>query len=198
MKTEELTALGLNEEQVKGVFALNGKDIEAEKAKGKKALEAAETARDNYKTQLDTATETLKGFEGIDPTKIKQEVADWKAKAEQAEKDFNAKLTQRDQRDWIKVKMDEYGVTSPYARKQLEAEIMDAENGLKWKDGAYMGLDDYMKSAKEKDKNLYQTAEEKEAAKKAEEEKAKAARFTGKTGGDAGGGDKKRNPPKIF
>ena len=27
MKTEELTALGLNEDQVKQVFALNGKDV---------------------------------------------------------------------------------------------------------------------------------------------------------------------------
>ena len=198
MKTEELTALGLTEDQVKGVFALNGKDIEAEKAKGKKALEAAEADRDNYKTQLDTATETLKGFEGIDPAKIQQEVADWKAKAEQAEKDFAAKLTQRDQSDWLKAKMDEYGVTSPYARKQLIAEIMDAENGLKWKDGAYLGLDDYMKSAKEKDAGLYQTEEEKAAAKKAEEEKAKAARFTGTTGGEPGGDGKKYTPPKIF
>ena len=32
MKTEELTALGLNEDQVKQVFALNGKDVEAAKA----------------------------------------------------------------------------------------------------------------------------------------------------------------------
>lgn len=194
MKTEELTALGLTEDQVKGVFALNGKDVEAEKAKGKKALETAEADRDNYKTQLDTATETLKKFEGIDPAKIQQEVADWKAKAEQAEKDFTAKLTQRDQRDWIKVKMDEYGVASPYARKQLEAEIMDAENGLKWKDGAFMGLDDYMKAAKEKDKDLYLTADEKAEADK----KAKAARFTGATGGDGGEGGRKYTPPKIF
>ena len=37
MKTEELTALGLNEDQVKQVFALNGKDVEAAKA----ALEGA-------------------------------------------------------------------------------------------------------------------------------------------------------------
>lgn len=198
MKTEELTALGLNEDQVKGVFALNGKDIEAEKAKGKKALETAEADRDNYKAQLATATETLKGFEGIDPAKIQQEVSDWKAKAEQAEKDFAAKLTQRDQSDWLKAKMDEYGVTSPYARKQLITEIMDAENGLKWKDGAYMGLDDYMKEAKKKDNGLYQTEEEKAAAKKAEEEKAKAARFAGKTGGEPGDGGKKYTPPKIF
>lgn len=198
MKTEELTALGLNEDQVKGVFALNGKDIEAEKAKGKKALETAEADRDNYKTQLDTANETLKKFEGIDPAKIQQELADHKARADKAEKDYEAKLTQRDQRDWLKTQMDTYGVTSPYARKQLEAEIMDAENGLKWKDGAYMGLDDYMKKAKEKDKSLYLTEEEKAAAKKAEEDKAKAARFAGKTGGEPGDGGKKFTPPKIF
>ena len=38
MKTEELTALGLNEDQVKQVFALNGKDVEAAKAAKDKTI----------------------------------------------------------------------------------------------------------------------------------------------------------------
>ena len=198
MKTEELTALGLTEEQVKGVFALNGKDIEAEKAKGKKALEAAEADRDNYKTQLDTATETLKSFEGIDPANVNKEIADLRAKIDQAEKDHAAKLTQRDQSDWLEAQLNEYGVTSPYARRQLKADIMSTESGLTWKDGAYMGFGDYMKSAKEKDSSLYQTAEEKAAAERAAAEKAKAPKFTGGTGAPAGDGGKKFVPPKIF
>lgn len=197
MKTAELTAIGLTEEQATQVLAMNGKDIESAKAAKDKIIADLTGERDDYKTRLETAETTLKGFEGIDPEKIQQEIQSYKQKAEDAEKDFAKKLLQRDQTDWLKGKMDEYGVASPYARAQLIAEITDEANGLKWKDGAFMGLDDYMKSAKEKDNNLYQSAEEKAAAEKAAAEAAKAPKFTGATGNPKPEGGK-FVPPKIF
>ena len=193
MKTEDLTALGLNEEQVDKVFALHGKAINAQKQK----TTAAETERDNYKTQLEAANDTLKKFEGIDPDKIQGELQTYRQRAEDAEKDYAKKILKRDQTDWLKEKLDEYGVASPYARKQLIAEITDEDNGLKWKDGAFMGLDDFMKAAKAKDANLYQTAEEKEAAEKAAAEAAKAPKFTAPGGNPKPAGDN-FVPPKIF
>ena len=69
MKKEELTALGLTEEQAEKVFALHGKDIT--KLQGANA--AITTERDNYKTQLDTANTKLTGY---DP--------EWKTKADTA------------------------------------------------------------------------------------------------------------------
>ena len=194
MKTEELTAIGLTEEQATQVLAMNGKDIE----KHKKQITAVEGERDAFKAQLDTANETLKKFEGIDPQQIQTELQTYKTKAEEAEKKFTREMTQRDQRDWIGKKLDEYGVTSPYARRQLTSDIMAEDSGLSWKDGAYYGFDDFMKSAKEKDNGLYQTAEEKAAAEKEAAQKAKAPNFTGPTGDPAGGGDKKFTPPKVF
>ena len=109
MKTEDLTALGLTEEQVDKVFALHGKAIDAQKQK----VTAAEEERDNYKSQLDTANETLKRFKGIDPDKIQGEIQAYKQKAEDAEKDFARKILQRDQTDWLKERLDEYGAASP-------------------------------------------------------------------------------------
>lgn len=194
MKTEELTAIGLTEEQATQVLAINGKDIE----KHKKQITAVEGERDAFKAQLDTANETLKKFEGIDPQQIQTELQTYKTKAEEAEKKFTREMTQRDQKDWIGKKLDEYGVTSPYARRQLTSDIMAEDSGLSWKDGAYYGFDDFMKSAKEKDNGLYQTAEEKAAAEKEAAQKAKAPTFTGPTGDPAGGGEKKFTPPKIF
>lgn len=77
MKTEELTALGLSEEQTRSVLAMNGRDIEKHK-------NDAETLR----TQLSTAQRQLgeanSKLEGYDP--------EWKAKAEKAEKDAAAQL----------------------------------------------------------------------------------------------------------
>lgn len=194
MKTEELTAIGLTEEQATQVLAMNGKDIE----KHKKQITTVEGERDAFKAQLDTANETLKKFEGIDPQQIQTELQTYKTKAEEAEKKFTREMTQRDQKDWIGKKLDEYGVTSPYARRQLTSDIMAEDSGLSWKDGAYYGFDDFMKSAKEKDNALYQTAEEKAEAEKAAAQKAKAPTFTGPTGDPAGGGEKKFTPPKVF
>ena len=51
MKKEDLLAQGLTEEQVAFVMQENGKDIERVKTK----LTVAETARDEYKEQLEAA-----------------------------------------------------------------------------------------------------------------------------------------------
>lgn len=197
MKTEELTALGLTDEQAKQVHALNGKDIEAAKAAKDKAIDDLKAERDGLQTRLGTAEDTLKKFEGIDPQKIQQEIQDWKQKAEDAKADFTKQMTQRDQKDWIKSKLDEYGVSSPYARSAITAECMSPSAGLTWKDGAFFGFDDFMKAAKQKDAGLYQTAEEKAAAEKAGKQKEKAPAFTGPTG-NHGSGSEKYTPPKIF
>ena len=61
MKKEELTALGLEQDVIDKIFAMNGKDIAAEKTK----LSKVEGERDNYKTQLDTAKEALAKFDGV-------------------------------------------------------------------------------------------------------------------------------------
>ena len=193
MKTEELTALGLTEEQAAKVFAMHGKELTAEQKKTQKAIEE----RDDFKGRLETAETTLKNFEGIDPEKIQGELADWKKKAEDAEKDFKAQLTRRDQQAWLKEKLDEYGVKSPYARKQLELECMAEGSGLAWKDGQFMGFGDFMKAAKEKDSGLYLTKEEQEAADKAAKEAENAPQFTAPAGAQGAKGGR-YVPPKIF
>ena len=60
-----------------------------------KKLGKVEGERDNYKEQFETATETLKGFEGVDIETMKTQLNDWKSKAENAERDYQAKLEER-------------------------------------------------------------------------------------------------------
>lgn len=196
MKTEELTEIGLTEEQAKQVFALNGKDIE----KHKKRITELETERDNFKTQLDTANETLKKFDGIDPAKMQDEIETYKTKAANAEKEYAKKIAQRDQRDWVNTQLDKYGVTSPYARKQLAAECMSEDSGLTWKDNSFYGFDDFMKAAKKNDPSLYKTEEEKAAEKKAEESEENKPHFTLPKEGEKppAGGEKKHEIPKLW
>ncbi len=142
---------------------------------------------EGLKAQLGDANAKLEGY---DP--------EWKKKAEAAEKNFQAQIAKRDQTDWLQKQMDSYGVQSPYARKQLIAECMSEDNGLPWKEGAFLGFDDFMKTAKEKDSSLYQTAEEKAAAEKDAALKKKAPSLTGPLGDQGQGSSKKFTVPKIF
>ena len=58
MKTEELKALGLSDEQVRSVFELNGKEID----KQKKRIAELEADLENANKQFEQADETLKKF----------------------------------------------------------------------------------------------------------------------------------------
>lgn len=202
MKTEELTALGLSDEQVKSVFALNGKDIaalQATNAELTKDKESLAAERDNLSTQLTAANDTLSKFGDLTPESMQAEIQKYKDQVEATKKDFQAQLTARDQSAWIDKKLDEYGVTSPYAKTALKQELMSKDSGLTWKDGVYFGFDDYMKSAKEKDSTLYQTAEEKAAAQKQAELEGKKPEFVaplGQTKPD--GGETRKEIPKVW
>lgn len=201
MKKEELIALGVSEEAATQILAINGKDIEHAKSVKDKDIATLTAERDDLQTRLTTAEDTLAKFDGIDPEKIKDEIQTYKQQAEDAEKNFNARLVARDQKDWLNKKLDEYGVKSPLARKQIVTEITAAEGGLPWKKDEFLGFGDYMKKAKEEDSSLYLSAEEKAAAEEKEKKEKEAGegapRFTGPIGGN---GDKGGAyvPPKVF
>lgn len=201
MKKEELTALGLNEEQIKGVQALSGADVKHAQEVKDAEIAKLTTERDNLQTQLAEANKTLEGFGGKTPEQIQQELKDYQDKADKAQKDFDAQILQRDQLDWLNGRFGtgegQYDVTSSYAKNAIISEVM-GPNGLPWKDGAYIGFDDHMKAAKEKDKTLYQTTEEKAEAEKAQEQQEKAPYFTGPAGNHTTKEGQKYVPPKIF
>lgn len=201
MKTEELTALGLTDEQVKGVFALHGKDItplQQENTKLAKRASDITAERDNLDTQLKAANDTLAKFGDNTPESMQAEIRKYKTQAEDAEKEFKAQLTARDQKDWISKKLDEYGVTSPYARSALESELMSKDSGLTWKDNSFFGFDDFMKAAKAKDTTLYRTAEEKAAAEKQKQLEGEKPEFVAPLGQQKPEGGIKREIPKVW
>lgn len=173
--------LEVTEEQKKAVndaVAENYKPI-ADYNKQVKKLEAAEADRDNYKGQLDTANETLEKFKDIDPEKQAEEIQKYKQAAKEAQDMATKQILERDQRDYLKGEFDKLKIESGRVRDSLMREIM-GEDGLKWKDGAFMGLSDYLAKENEKD-HFYQTEAEKAEA----EAKAKAAgsapKFTDKS-----------------
>lgn len=118
-----------------------------------KAISKLETDRDNWKTQAETAAETLKSFEGIDPAQIQTELATWKKKAEDAEKNAQAQIYERDFSDALKAELEGYKFTSEAAKKSIMAEIKDA--GLKLKDGKILGLSDLIEQIKKNDATAF-------------------------------------------
>lgn len=197
MKTEELKSKGLTQEQIDFVMAENGKDLKqlqddnktltTERDDWKKKAEAAEGERETYKGQLETANTTLEKFKDIDPDKIAGEIETYKKAAETAKAEAEAQILQRDQRDYLNAEFDKLGITSERTRKSLAAEIM-GEDGLKWKNGEFMGLSDFLAKENEKD-HFYQTQEEKDEGEEKKKAADRAPTFTDKS-------NPKNEPPK--
>ena len=74
----------LPKEIIDAILDENGKDIES--VKGKYA------DYDAIKKQLDEANRTIDGFKDMDIDAVRKEAADWKQKAEQAERDAAEKI----------------------------------------------------------------------------------------------------------
>lgn len=149
MKTEDLKAWGLTEEQSAKVMEQFGKDI----TKLQKENEKLVTERDKEKVRAETAEETLKKFDGVDLETMQSEISTWKQKAENAEKDYADKIAQRDFEDALKEEIGNYKFTSEAAKKAIMAEVREA--GLKVKDGKILGLSDLLAQMKEKDASAF-------------------------------------------
>lgn len=92
MKREDLKGLNLPDEAIDSIMALHGKDIEKFKA----SIETAKAEVEGYKTQLTEAGATIESFKALKPEELKAAADDWKAKYEQAEKEYAVKLVDMD------------------------------------------------------------------------------------------------------
>ena len=165
MKTEDLKAQGLTDDQVNFVMAENGKDLK----KLQKENENLTHDRDTWKEKAETAENTLKGFEGVDLETMQRELSDWKKKAEDAEKNAQAQIYERDFNDALKTELESVKFSSEAAKRAIMAEIK--ESGLKLKDGKILGLNDLISQMKEKDASAFVDEEQQKA-------QQNAARFT--------------------
>ena len=149
MKTEELKAQGLTEEQISFVMAENGKDLK----KLQKENDNLTSDRDTWKEKAEAAETTLKGFEGVDLETMQKELSGWKQKAIEAEKSAQAQLYERDFADALKTEFEGIKFSSEAAKRAIMAEVKEA--GLKLKDGKILGLNDLIGQMKEKDASAF-------------------------------------------
>lgn len=149
MKTEELKAQGLTEEQISFVMAENGKDLK----KLQKENDNLSADRDTWKEKAEAAETTLKGFEGVDLETMQREISDWKQKATEAEKKAQEQLYERDFADALKTEFEGIKFSSDAAKRAIMAEVKKAD--LKLKDGKILGLNDLLSQMKEKDASAF-------------------------------------------
>lgn len=118
--------------------------------------------------RAETAEEALKGFEGIDPAKVTEQLAEANRKVQEAQEAAQKQIEERDYNDALKAELDGLQFTSAAARKAVEADIRSA--GLKLKNGKILGLADLIDQIKKEDSSAFVDAAQAQA-------QAGAARF---------------------
>ena len=131
MKREDLQAKGLTDEQIDFVMTENGKDVEKVKTK----LTAAETARDDYKEQLETANTTIQGYKEMDIEGIKKSVTDWETKYNTDTKALQDKLDGQAYDFALKEFVNGYQFTSDLVKEAVIAQLKAKE--FKLNDGKF-------------------------------------------------------------
>lgn len=144
MKTEDLKALGLNDDQVQKVFAMNG----AEMNDLKQQVATLTTERDTARTQLGDANKKLEGY---DP--------DLKTKAAEAENQAKAQVAELQHDFAAQSAVSGVKFSSESAKKAFLSDLKAKK--LPVQEGKLLGFDDYLKSYKESDPGAF--AQEKAA-----------------------------------
>lgn len=133
MKREELTALGLTDEQINSVMKLNGDDINREKSKF--------ADYDVIKQQLEKANATIDGMKDYDD--VKASVAKYQQEAETAKAEAEAKVKRLELQAKIKDFTSDKKFVNDLTRDAINAQLESALN-----DDANKGksLDDLLKA----------------------------------------------------
>ena len=138
MKTEELKALGLNDDQVQKVFAMNGAEMNDLKQQITTLTAERDTARNNL-------SDANKKLEGYDP--------EWKTKAEKAESDAKAQVAAMQQDFAAQTAAAGVKFSSESAKRAFLSDLKAKK--LPLQDGKLLGFEDYLKSYRESDPDAF-------------------------------------------
>ena len=117
-------------------------------------LEKVRTARDNYKTQLETATDQLKTFEGVDVKDLQGKITTLNDQLSTQKADFEKQLADRDFDDLIN------GAISNSKAKNVKAvrALLDLE-AIRESKNQTADIEDALKKVKEENDYLFESEE---------------------------------------
>ncbi len=148
MKTEYLESLGLSKDVIDKVLAENGKDVEAEKAKTTAKVGELTTANQTIKD----LKEAVSKFDGVDVTKLKQDVTNWETKYNTDIATERTKAENLQKEYGLKDALKAAGVTDP---DYLIFKHGGVEKFAFGADGKAIGLDDITKPYRESSPQLF-------------------------------------------
>ena len=122
-----------------------------------KKVSKMEMENESLKERAEAAEETLKGFEGKDFDTITKERDEWKLKAENAEKEYNAKEAAREKQELLKEAFDGVEFTSESAKKAIMAQISES---VSVKNGKLIGFNDLLEDARKNDASAFVNKEQ--------------------------------------
>lgn len=162
MKREELKKLGLTDEQIDAVMDEHGKEINAQKAtieQKDQQITALTTERDGLKTQVadrDKDIADLKKQSG-DNEELNTKLSNLQTKYDTDTKALQDQLDSQARSHATERFYDKVEFTSAYAKKAAIAEFNAAN--LEFKDGAYVGADDFLKKQQTDNPDAFKVAE---------------------------------------
>lgn len=110
-------------------------------------------------TQLKDANSTIKSYKDMDIEGIKQSAADWEQKYNTETQKLNKQIEDDRKKFAAERFMDSQKIKSPLSRKAILQDFL--AKGLEFKDGTFVGADEYMKTVKEKYPDEFEQEEEK-------------------------------------
>ena len=99
-------------------------------------------------TQLKDANSTIKSYKDMDIEGIKQSAADWEQKYNTETQKLNKQIEDDRKKFAAERFMDSQKIKSPLSRKAILQDFLAKD--LEFKDGSFVGADEYMKTVKEK------------------------------------------------
>ena len=149
MKREDVSKIFENatDEQINALLDINSADIGKAKSK-------AETERDNYKSQLETAQDALKEFEGVDVKDLQGKIQQLNDTLSQKETEYQAKIADMEFDAKLSELLKQSGVKNVRAAKALldldtlkasknqDADIKAAVDTCKEENGYLFGSDE--------------------------------------------------------
>jgi predicted nucleic acid-binding Zn-ribbon protein len=149
MKREDLKKLGIEDEVIDKIMAMNGQDIESHKTK----LTTAQTELKASQDQLKEANQQIEKFKGMDVESIQKAADEWKTKAEKAEQAASEQIT--------KLKFDhalESALSDAKAKNPKAVKALLNTEGLKLnEDGSILGLKEQLETITKENDYLFES-----------------------------------------
>lgn len=143
MKREFLKGLGLEDTVIDQIMDENGKDIN----KANEKVKTLEAEVNNTKELLTNANKEIDSYKSMDIDAIKKSADDYKTKYEQAEKDYQAKLSQMEYDNKLDKFVGTLNLKNDIYKKEVVSRIKEKE--LKFDGDTLLGGEEFVKGFKE-------------------------------------------------